>query len=164
MKRIVIALMIIFFSFCYGGEVLAAGYKPPSAICFNLQGGTEILTLTIKAMGKVTMADGSTQFYAINGVFFDPSDGFSMPLAGTGYMSSGQYNRIFNFDVTASGFYQTQRVINYLGDWDVVEGSGELVYSGYTAEGFFYQGIFSITAVDCKAQTIPPVLGLPLLQ
>jgi len=164
MKCITIVLMIIFFSFCYGGEVLAAGFKPPSAVCFNLQGG-EILTLTIKAMGKATMADGSTQFYSINGVLFNQGDLYGAPLTGTGYMSKGQSNRIFNFEVVGSVFSGSADHYRYsfLGHWDVVVGSGEMFGS---SSGLDHANLVNMTinTVDCKAQTIPPNVLPPFPQ
>jgi hypothetical protein len=117
-------------------------------------------------MGKATMANGSTQFYSINGVLFNPGDLYGVPIIGTGYMSKGQSNQIFNFQVLGSAFssgFDDHYRYSLLGHWDVVVGSGEMFGS---SSGLDHTTLvfWTIKTVDCKAQTIPPNVLPPFSQ
>lgn len=72
MKRIISILTILFLVFCFSGIGVAAP-KPAAKLCLSLQGSPMVMILVIKAMGKVTAAEGPTQFYTVNGVVINPA-------------------------------------------------------------------------------------------
>ncbi len=147
MRQITLALWVLFLSLCIvGGAMAAPPTKPPAGICFSLDlpfSSSLQMTLAIKPMGAVTMADGSTRFYAINGVLFNPDNTspWVAPVSGTGYVQKVPGSTYLNgvyVSVDVSGYY-------------VLGGDGLINYQ--TSDGF--HSTYHLWKADCDGQTIP---------
>jgi len=157
MKRTISILTILFLCFCFSGVGLAAP-KPPAKICLSLQGSPMVMILVIKAMGKVTTADGPTQFYTVNGVVINPESTavpppWNVPVIGTGHMYTGTDENEFHFSVTGS---------TALSALDVVRLDVEAYWNVSTHSGFLFfrssngiEAVYLLNLVDCDLQILP---------
>jgi len=126
MKRIILILTILLLVVCLAGVAAPAPTPPRTKICLSLTSSPMIMTIFIKSMGKVTTADGPTQFYTINGVIFNPESTtipppWNTPIVGTGHLYTGVHENKFHFSVTGSttlGMYTVVR-LDLKGYWDV---------------------------------------------
>jgi hypothetical protein len=157
MKRIISILTILFLVFCFSGIGVAAP-KPPAKICLKLQGSPMVMILVIKAMGKVTTADGPTQFYTVNGVVINPESTtvpppWNLPVIGTGHMYTGADENEFHFSVAGSTALSAHNVVRLDLEvyWDVSNHSGLLFFKSSNGIDAFYL----LSAVDCGLQTLP---------
>ena len=138
--------------------------KPPAGICFSLDlpfSSSLQMTLAIKPMGAVTMADGSTRFYAINGVLFNPDNTspWVAPVSGTGYVQkvpgeSGSIIPFFSllrFSVAGSTYLNGVYVSVDVSGYYVLGGDGLINYQ--TSDGF--HNTYHLWKADCDGQTIP---------
>ena len=166
MKRITLAIWVLFLSLCIvGGAMAAPSTKPHAEMCFMLHPSLSLrMTLVINPTGAVKMADGSTPFYAINGVLYNTDNTSPMvaTISGTGYLqklpgdSDAEFpfvNILFfsmsgstflmhpvNVSVDVSGYYAFRPI------WD-----GFISYQ--TSDGF--HSTYGLGKVDCGEQTIP---------
>jgi len=159
MKRITLALWVLFLSLCIvEGAMAARSTKPQAEMCFTLLPSPSLrMTLVINPTGAVTMADGSTPFYAINGVLFNPANTsipppWAAPISGTGYMQKwGDYS-VFTFSVTGSTYLNAVHVsVDVLGYYLVMVRSGSIHY--LTSDGFHSE--YPIFGGACDTVTIP---------
>lgn len=157
MKRIISILTILFLVFCFSGIGVAAP-KPPAKICLRLQGSPMVMILVIKAMGKVTTADGPTQFYTVNGVVMNPESitlppPWNLTVIGTGHMYTGTHENEFHFSVAGSTALSAPNVVrlDLEAYWNVSNHSGLLFFK--SSNGI--EAVYLLGVVDCDLQTLP---------
>lgn len=165
MKRIISVLTILFLCFCFSGVGVAAP-KPPTKICLRLTGSPMIMILVIKAMGKVTTADGPTQFYTINGAVINPESTtvpppWNVPIIGTGHMYTGADENEFHFSVTGSTALSVYNVVRLDVEayWNVSSHSGFLFFR--SSNGI--EALYLLNLVDCGLQTLPFEMPLVIM-
>ena len=157
MKRIISLLTILVLVVCFSG-VGAAAPKPPAKICLKLEGSPMVMILVIKAIGKVTTADGPTPFYMVNGVVINPESTplpppWNLPIVGTGHMYMGAHANEFHFSASGSTALSAFNVVrlDLEGYWDVSNPSGLLFFkSSNGIEAFYLLGVG-----DCDLQSLP---------
>ncbi len=157
MKRIISILTVLFLVFCFS-EIGVAAPKPPAKICLSLQGSPMVMILVIKAMGKVTTADGATQFYTVNGVIINPESTtlpppWNVPVIGTGHMYTGTNENEFHFSVAGSTAFSALNVVraDVEAYWNVSTHSGLLFLKSSNGINAFYL----LSSVDCGLQSLP---------
>jgi len=157
MKRFLVAVFVLTVFFSLLGEPMAAS-KPPARMCIDMNPSlNSFLVFVTKSAASVTMADGVTPFYSVNGVIF-ASPGlpqWNAPLAGTGHMYKETDADWFHF--SASGFTVSPYgfdIVSVELFWDVVAKTGTLHYwSPATA----YKSTITPVEIDCKTIQIPPM-------
>jgi hypothetical protein len=127
-KTCVVVVLVLFVFLV--GEVSAAAPKPPTKICFSTTAGSTplLLALMVKSVGSMPMANGSTNFYGINGfVFSTVGQGpWNYPVIGTGHMLKDNVG-VFHFSITGStAFSAAFFMANLEGYWDTVDKTGFL--------------------------------------
>jgi len=163
MKRTISVLTILFLCFCFSGVGVAAP-KPPTKICLSLTGSPMTMILVIKAMGKVTTADGPTQFYTVNGALINPESTtvpppWNVPIIGTGHMYTGTHENEFHFSVTGSTALSALNVVRLDVEayWNVSTHTGFLFFS--SSNGI--EAVYLLNLVDCGLQSLP--LEIPIV-
>jgi hypothetical protein len=157
MKRTISILTILFLCFCFSGVGLAAP-KPPAKMCLSLQGSPLVMILVIKAMGNVRTADGTTQFYTVNGVIINPESTtvpppWNAPIIGTGHMYTGANENEFHFSGTGSTALSPLDVVRVDAEvyWNVSSYSGSLFFK--SSNGI--EGVYLLNLVGCDPQILP---------
>ena len=163
MKPIISILTILFLVFFFSG-IGAAAPKPPAKICLSLQGSPMVMILVIKAMGKVTTADGATQFYTVNGVVINPESTtvpppWNVTIIGTGHMYAGTQENEFHFSVAGSTALSPLNVVRLDVEayWNVSTHSGLLFFR--SSNGI--EAVYLLNLVDCGLQSLP--LEIPVV-
>jgi hypothetical protein len=132
MKNRIYILVVLVLCLFLAGETLAAP-KPPAKICFDLgaSGGHATMALVIKSNGSMTMGDGATNYYVVNGTIFQTVQNggpWVYPVSGTGYMQKGSAANTFHFSLAGSTFFgDTFYTIHSDGFWDVVANLATIV-------------------------------------
>ena len=155
MKRYLISIFVLTLFFCLLGEAVAAS-KPPAKICLDMNPAlNSFVVIVTKSVASVTMADGPTAFYSVNGaIFASPGHpAWNAPLVGTGHMYKGADADWFHF--SASGFLVSSYgfdIVSVRGFWDVVANTGTLHYmSPATA----YKSTITPVVINCATIEIP---------
>jgi len=152
MKRFLLVIFVLTLFFSLLGETMAAS-KPPAKICLDMNPTlNSFVVIVTKSVASVTMADGATPFYSVNGAIF-ASPGkpqWNAPLVGTGHMYKDADEDWFHF--SASGFTVSPYgfdIVSVEVFWNVVTKTGTLHYgspkTGYEA---------TITPVEIKCGII----------
>ena len=95
MKRVVILIFVLIFTLAMAAPVMA-GKKPPKSICWGTTVSPDItFQIATKKGGKIRMAAGKEQFYAVQGAL--TVQGLSFPIAGSGHVATlgTPYNYFF---------------------------------------------------------------------
>ena len=161
--KLYLLVLLVLFPFL-AGETLAAP-KPPANICFQLIPTsppvfTLVISLVVKSVGSMTMADGPTNFYAINGYsHIGNSSGETSHVTGTGHMDKDT-NGMFHFSVGGSGILPVFSTIQIEGYWNLVTKAGNgfgrvTLKEDETSPTQDYNTNFTLLEVFCKDIHIP---------
>ncbi len=160
MKRLLlivpIVLTLLFFLF---GDAMAAP-KPPAKLCLDMNPGlNSYLVIATKSFASITMGDGATPLYSVNGVIFASPhvQQWNAALVGTGHMYKGADAEWFHF--SASGFLVGPYgfdIVSVEVFWDVVANTGTLHYWS-PATG--YKSTITPHLISCGTIEIPPMPG-----
>ncbi len=159
MKRILLITLVLTLLFLVLGEAMAAP-RPPAKLCLDMNPDlNSFLVIVTKSVTSVTMADGATPFYSVNGVIF-ASPGvqqWNAALAGTGHMYKGADANWFHF--SASGFVVSPYgfdIVSVEVFWDVAESTGTL---HYWSPGTAFKSTITPHLMSCGTIEIPPMPG-----
>lgn len=157
MKRLLLVPLVLTLLFFLLGEAMAAP-KPPAKLCLDMNPGlNSFVVIVTKSVTNVTMADGATAFYSVNGAIF-ASPGhpqWNAPLVGTGHMYKGADADWFHF--SASGFLVSPYgfdIVSVEVFWDVVAKTGTL---HYMSPGTGYKSTITPIEISCGTIEIPPM-------
>jgi hypothetical protein len=157
MKRYLISIFVLTLFFSLLGETMAAS-KPPAKLCLDMNPAlNSFVVIVTKSVASVTMADGATAFYSVNGAIF-ASPGhpqWNAPLVGTGHMYKDADVDWFHF--SASGFTVSPYgfdIVSVEVFWDVVTKTGTL---HYLAPGTGYKSTITPVERNCATIEIPPM-------
>jgi hypothetical protein len=155
MKHLLLLLLVVSLFFCLVENSVAAS-KPPAKLCIDMTPGLDsYLVIVTKSVASVTMADGSTAFYSLNGaVFATPNvTQWNVTLTGTGHMYKDVDADWFHF--SATGFSHTPfgwDPIDIEVYWNVVTKTGTLNY--YLPRTGWSKSIVPVE-IDCKKIELP---------
>ena len=151
MKRLPLVILALTLFFSLVGGTMAAS-KPPAKLCLDMTPVLDsFVVIVTKSVANVTMADGPTPFYSVNGaVFAIPGVlQWNITLTGAGHMYKDADADWFHF--SASGLSVTPYgwdTLNIEVYWNVVTKTGTLNY--LVGSGFKR----SITPVEINCKTI----------
>ena len=144
MKKILLITLVFVVSLSLAGVSMAAAPKPPATICFNTMESQSEFSLLIKPMGNIKMSDGTEQFYSIQGVYYDPTNG-AAAVSGSGYMDGS----VFHFSLNATYTWQgTAGSFQADGYWNVETKTGP-IYSVWNSTVHF---TWSLVQVYCTGR------------
>ncbi len=124
---IAIGLVLFLFS---AGDMWAVTPKPPGNICFEMLASSPPLigsmALGVKSAATVTLGNGPTNFYALNGwTVLEASVVGAVLLSGTGHMDQDA-NGLFHFSVRGVGVDSLNELlmIHLEGYWNIITKTG----------------------------------------
>lgn len=167
MKQKVFILILLVLFLVPAAETVAAP-KPPSNICLELipvppSAIPFVMSLVVKSVGAMAMADGPTGFYAVNGAML-LAGGMDPPMfhmTGAGHMDKNTEG-LFHFSVVSGlqPFSGNNFLIIYIeGNWNVVTKTGNASgrisskEQGSPIEDHNYDS--SVLEVPCKNLHLP---------
>ena len=155
MKKLLLGITVLALVL-FASSTMAAGLKPPKALCLDWASFGDYQQLAFKALGNIPTPDGTVKMYAITGHVYNA---FHFPVHGTGYIAPG--NTILH--ATYNGQYgSTSR---YLGSFellfDLATNTGTIYYRYDNSDGTTVnQSPISdtVTATDCRTLSIPTAM------
>ncbi len=161
MKRILLVMLAIVFSFTLTGVAMAKGIKAPKEICLAAGSGDAYLCLATKFSRSIKFAEKQkVKYYAIDGSFV--LDGDHYPIGGAGYVSGNLFLFHVNGQFLGMGF--TDQSIGGFVDLSMEPAEGSITVI-FTEEAIATSEIVhSLTAVPCTSIDQPsvPVFSIPL--
>ncbi len=144
------------------GDVLAVTPKPPANICLEMLTNPLVfsgyLPLVVKPVASMTMANGPTNYYALNGWIMFGGNSMAVLLSGTGHMDKNT-NGLFHFSVKGSGAENgpTLIMIHVEGYWNVITktGSGSGRFSAKEFNSTLEDHNYSFNFLEIPCGNIP---------
>jgi hypothetical protein len=153
MKKLLLGITVLAFVLV-ATSAMAAGLKPPKAVCFTI--GGNIFQLGTKAIANVPSSVGTTKMYSVMGSIYIGQRG---PVNGSGYVAPGTttFHATFSAELGATEGLQT--LAAYEWSYDLATQTG-VMYNRYDwSDGSItLYGPRSTTVVDCSTLSIPSAL------
>jgi hypothetical protein len=150
MKKLLLGITILAFV-VIASSAMAAGLKPPKALCLDWVSYADYHELVIKSMGTVQTTGGPVKMYTISGYVYGIA---SHPVQGSGYVTPG--TSTFHATYNGQGTYlgNTLRTFELFFDLGTNSGTinGRYLYGNATEYSSTANGVVS---TNCAALPIP---------
>ena len=156
MKRLILAIAALGFIFA-NTAAMAAGPKPPTALCLDFTAFADFHQLVIKTVGNVQTAGGVTKMFQISG---HASGIAQYPVHGNGYVTPG--TTVFHASYNGNGRTGAgtgNSILSWELFFDVAAQTGSSFARFLHDDGTsFTGGPFAVVPTNCAAL---PIAGTP---
>jgi hypothetical protein len=155
MKKIILGFAALAFIFTIT-PAMAAGPKPPTALCLDFVLFSDFHQLVIKSMGTVKTSGGVTKMFNITGHAFGLSPNYS--VHGSGYITPG--TTVFHASYNGNGRSgTTNNILSWELFFDVAAQTGSIFAFFLFDNGTsFTSTALAVVPTDCAAL---PIAGSP---